>query len=116
MKKIKNFTPHEVVLMGENGKVLITFPAEGLIRLSEKRERLETLFLENVKISVFKKVYGGTEELPPKRKGTYYIVSLPVAQAFPERTDFLIPDELVRDENGKIIGCRSFARIGGGKK
>lgn len=38
----------------------------------------------------------------------YYIVSRMVANALPNRKDLLVPNELVRDDQGNIIGCRSF--------
>lgn len=38
----------------------------------------------------------------------YYIVSMLVKQANPDRTDLLTPNESVRDDKGRIIGCRSF--------
>jgi len=115
--KVKNLTPHEVNLVGEDGKVIMTFPSEGVIRLSESRELLKEFSIEGgVKISIFKKKFGAGNNLPQKEEGVLYIVSLPVAQAFPERQDFVIPDQLVRDEKGRIIGCRSFASFGGDPK
>ena len=102
--KIVNFTPHEVRLVDGDGKEIASFPSQGVIRLAEKREKIGNMD----GIPIFKKEFVGSE-LPPKEEGTYYIVSLPVAQAFPERDDFLVPDQLVRDEKGRVIGARSFA-------
>ena len=38
----------------------------------------------------------------------YYIVSQLVKTANSDRKDLLVPAEVVRDNNGSIIGCRSF--------
>jgi len=103
-EKIINLTPHEVRLVDDEGNTIAVFPSEGVVRLSEHREKIA----EINGISVYKKTFGAAE-LPPQKEGVYYIVSLPVAQAFPERDDFLIPDQLVRDEKGRVIGARSFA-------
>ena len=101
--RIINFTPHDIEVIKNDGNVII-FPSEGVIRLHEEREKTGDVN----GIPVFRKKFGGSN-LPPKRDGIYYIVSLPVAQAFPERHDFLVPDQLVRDDKGLVIGCRSFA-------
>jgi len=65
-------------------------------------------------------VFGEVEGLPEYKKGTYYIVSSLVAQACPDRSDLLIVNETVRDEQGRICGCKSFSvnpflSSGGGK-
>lgn len=38
----------------------------------------------------------------------YYIVSQLVKNALPHRRDLIVPAEVVRDDTGNIIGCRSF--------
>ena len=39
---------------------------------------------------------------------TFYIVSQLVKSALPNRSDLLVPAEMVRDEKGAILGCRSL--------
>ena len=39
---------------------------------------------------------------------TFYIVSQLVKSALPNRSDLLVPAEMVRDEKGAIIGCKSL--------
>ncbi len=111
MKKIKNLTPHEINLVGEDGKVIATFPSEGLIRLSQKSEVVDYLTLENgERIPLSKTSFGQAEGLPEEREDTIYIVSSLVCQAYPDRQDFYIPDQTVRDKEGRIVGCRSLSR------
>ena len=39
---------------------------------------------------------------------TFYIVSQLVKSALPNRSDLLVPAEMVRDEKGVILGCKSL--------
>jgi hypothetical protein len=60
-------------------------------------------------IPFFRAVYGEIEGLPePKYDGTVYIVSGMVLAQIKDRTDCVAPGDLVRDENGKPVGCRGF--------
>lgn len=102
--KIKNMTPHGVNIINEGGKVLMTFPSEGQIRLSTHTERCG----EIGGIPLSKTTFGECE-LPEERDGVYYIVSNLVCQANPDRADLLIVNETVRDGDGRIIGCRSLS-------
>lgn len=55
--------------------------------------------------------YGHARDLPPKRDGVRYIVSLPVALALaPRRSDLLVPYREVRNSTGTVIGCRQLAQ------
>jgi hypothetical protein len=102
IKNIKNMTPHEIVVYLDEGNIKI--PSEGVVRVAETRKLLKEV--EGIKI--YSKTFGTSDELPPRTEGQYIIVSVPVAQAHPERKDLIIPDDLVRNE-GKIVGCKSFA-------
>ena len=62
------------------------------------------------KVPLSRTSFGGAEQLPPKKEDTIYIVSSMVCQACPDRPDFYIPNETVRDDEGRIIGCRSLSR------
>ena len=62
-------------------------------------------------IPLFRAEYGEIEGLPaPKYDGTVYIVSGMVLAAIKDRADCVAPGELVRDEDGKPIGCKGFKR------
>ncbi|AMM12376.1 hypothetical protein ACIF8Q_07540 [Streptomyces albidoflavus] len=55
--------------------------------------------------------FGHAQNLPPKRDGYQYIVSLVVALALATRRgDLLVPYREVRNASGTVIGCRSFAQ------
>ncbi len=55
--------------------------------------------------------FGHAQNLPPKRDGCQYIVSLVVALALCDRrSDLLVPYREVRNSTGTVIGCRSLAQ------
>lgn len=107
MKKIINATPHAVTLMGQDNTVLMTITASGICpRCSVTREVTGTINGIPVNRSVFGEVVG----LPDYDPETIYIVSRLVAEAA-KRPDLYVVDDAVRDEQGRIIGCRALATI-----
>jgi len=100
---IINMTPHEINLFIEVGE--INLPSSGTIRLEEKIN-----IIGNIGgVPIIEKKFFAAKKLPPEIDGVYYIVSLIVAQTYPQRKDFLVIGETIRDENGRIAGCKSFA-------
>ncbi len=106
MTQIINLTPHEITFVREGGNVVV--PASGqLARLTT-----ETVTIGEINgIPVTATAYGDVTGLPDPVEGTVYLVSILVAQRVPERTDVFIPSESVRDEAGRIIGCKSLGRV-----
>jgi len=106
MNKIINKTPHKVVVLNKDNEVVQEFETEGQIRLSEKRINRDAI--NGIPI---KEKHYGSSELPPIKEDTYYIVSSLIALSYPDRADFLVPDQVVRDDKGNIIGCRALSFI-----
>ena len=52
--------------------------------------------------------FGDPTGLPPAEDGVFLIVSGMVQSALPGRLDLVTPVELVRDSEGKVLGCRSL--------
>lgn len=105
--RIINLTPHTVTVLREN-EGPIEYPPSGMVaRCATKRRVIGSLNGIPINRTEFGEVYG----LPEPAPGVYYIVSALVAQALPQRNDLLIPDDVVRDEAGRIVGCRAFARV-----
>ena len=109
-KKINfiNLTPHDINVYSRDGELLFTihkcsYPP----RLKEIRRKIAQL--DNIDINFVTFELDGIE-IPSIQNGTYYIVSRLLAESI-GRADFLIPDETVRDKEGRIIGCMSFASI-----
>ena len=108
--EIINLTPHPIIIVGGNGKALITFPSEGEVRISQKTVRGGSLLHQKAVIPLTQTQFGEVQGLPAPKEGTNYIVSSLVCQACPDRQDLLIPNESVRDEQGRIVGCKSLSR------
>ena len=112
IQKLVNLTPHAITMMDDNENIIcIIEPSGTLARVSVRTERTETLDFDGVKLATSKSVYGEVEGLPEETDGVAYVVSSLVAQRVPERNDVFIPNESVRDEKGRIIGCKSLGRI-----
>ena len=102
---IVNMTPHAINIVNENGIVVKVIEAIGnQIRLKATTEQIKEL--EGIKISTT--VFGEPEGLPEYKEGVYYIVSQLVKSALPNRSDLLVPAEMVRDDKGNIVGCKSL--------
>jgi len=105
-----NLTGHNLNLLDENNQEYLMIPSEGIIRLEEEIEPAGSVAERlngssaTVNVPLTRKSYGGTE-LPSKKEGVMYIVSLAVAQYAKDlgRNDFLVPSELIRTEDRKII-------------
>ena len=118
--KLKNFTPHNVVIINESTKIVI--PSDGIARVTETKTVAPSIdvvgnnvFLFNIPpipvvIKTFTSAFGEVENLPPQEDGVMVIVSAMVASAAKDRNDLLVPGELVRDNDGNIIGCKSLRR------
>lgn len=105
MANFINMTPHKVVLLDDSNKVIRIFESEGLIRLKADTVRAGLLDKD---IPLSKTVFGEPQGLPDYNGEDYFIVSQLVKTALPNRADLVVPAEVQRDENGNIIGCRSF--------
>lgn len=53
---------------------------------------------------------GAMDGFPEPRDGWLFIVSRAVAERS-DRTDLVVPDSIVRDEDGRVVGARALARI-----
>lgn len=109
--KLINLTPHEITLILEGGELYIP-PTGTVARCTTNRVTVGEVEIEGFKVPINKTEFGEVENLPQPEEGTYFIVSAIVAQAMAgKRDDLLIPDDAVRDEQGRIIGARALARI-----
>lgn len=105
MTNLINMTPHEINVVLADGTPVLTIPASGnLIRLDS--QVVNTGVTING-VPLTKTVFGEPVGLPEFQEGVFYIVSQLVKSALPDRTDLLVPAEMVRVD-GKIVGCQSF--------
>ena len=115
-ERIINYTPHDVVLLGGKGNVIHTFkPQKRPVRMKTGVKTLAKFDDVPVKQVTFGEANlpqaNGKDPTAKDYKGKYYIVSALVATRHPERTDFLMPHDVVRDEKGVVLGCKSFAVV-----
>ena len=104
---IINLTPHAVNFIREGFEPLVIEPSGNVARLSTK-----TVVIDEIAgIPVTTTEFGEIEGLPDPAENTIYITSSLVAGRCSERTDVFIPNESVRDDAGRIIGCKSLGRI-----
>ncbi len=108
--KILNLTPHTVRLVDGASNLIAEFPSTGVARATSTREIVETLEINGVSVAINATTFGAVENLPEHQDGVYYIVSAITARAAAGRNDLLLTDETVRDADGRIVGCRAFAR------
>lgn len=108
--KIINLTPHAINLI--TGDTTITIEPSGTVaRVAAKTVKIGMMDCDGVEIPVTTTEYGEIENLPEEKPETIYIVSAMVAKLCVHRFDVFVPNESVRDDNGRIIGCRSLGRI-----
>lgn len=110
--KIINLTPHSITFVSDDGTSIMTVPASGAVaRVSVETVVMGLVDVGEIQIPITGTTYGEIEGLPAPQDGTIYVVSSLVAQRCRDRKDVFIPNESVRDENGRIVGCRSLGRV-----
>jgi hypothetical protein len=110
---IVNLTPHTLNLMpaGPAGPV-VTIPPSGLVaRCAVDRVQVDTVAVDGITVPVNQTQFGSVSDLPDPQPDTIFVVSALTAQAVPERKDVYITDDVVRDDQGRIIGCRALAHV-----
>lgn len=106
--KIVNLTPHAINFVDQEGNAVLSVePSGNLARVSSRITTVDSID----GIPVTETVFGEVEGLPAEQDGVIYLVSAIVAARCPNRTDVFIPSESVRDDKGRIIGCKSLGRV-----
>ena len=106
-----NLTPHPVVLYPVYGPIQTFPPQDRPLRL---RERQVDYHEDGPIVTSLLNLF--LSEVPPKKEDTVYIASMPYCMALSgaglsDRTDIVYPIDQVRDDKGRILGCRGFATI-----
>ena len=106
MKNVINLTPHPVIILLDNGEIN-NYESQGSLRLSTSTIKTDVLN-DGTPISITK--FGDLVDIPQINEDTMYIVSSIICNANRDRADFFMPDQIVRNETGKILGCRSLTQ------
>ena len=101
-----NATPHALNIVQSDGSTL-TLEASGICPRRESSELVEQAI---GLIEITRQTLGHIEGLPDPVPGLYFIVSRLVASAT-EREDLLVPGPLVRDDQGRVVGCKGLSRL-----
>lgn len=110
---IVNLTPHALNLMpvGPDGPVVTIPPSGQVARCAVNRVQVDTVTVDGISVPVNQTRFGKVSDLPDPQPDTIYVVSAIAAQAVPDRWDVFIPDDVVRDDQGRIIGARALAHV-----
>ena len=110
---IVNLTPHPLIVVDEEGRKLLSVAPSGTpLRLKETRRGSRTIAVGEVAVEIEEVSYAEpSTALPEPREGVLYFVSMLTALSLRDREDLVFPLSVVRDGDGRIIGCRSFGRI-----
>lgn len=110
--KLINYTKHVVQIWHENKSILSIAPESEPLRCKENYEFLEYVEdPEGIRVEIGNLFYSSYIELPWPEEDTLLIVSVLVAQQYRYRSDLVVPYDLVRNENGSVIGCRKLVRM-----
>lgn len=133
--KIVNLTPHPVIIVREDDdgpevgsvgfgpaaaeirySVVETIAPSGVVaRARQIDEAAGEIDINGVSVPLVTSTYGDPTDLPEPEEDTYYAVSILTAQAAKAAgrvtSDLLVTADPVRDEAGKIVGCRKFAVV-----
>ena len=99
-----NLTPHQLVI--HTGGKKLTLPPSGDVA------RVGVSYTDHSVVDdvpVYKAVYGDVTGLPAPQKGVNYIVSGMVLSQV-DRPDVFAPGDLIRDDQGKPIGCNGLKK------
>ena len=109
---ITNCTPHDINIVREDGSVVATIPASGILpRCQATTEEVDTVEVDGVTIPLTASHFGEVTDLPEASDDTLFIVSRVVADASPARHDLVVPDQLVRNEAGQVVGAKSLSFV-----
>ncbi len=111
--RIVNLTPHALNLMpeGPDGPTVTIPPSGQVARCATSRVHVDVVTVDGVAIPVSHTQFGEVTGLPDPQPDTIFVVSALVAQAVPDRPDVFIVDDVVRDDQGRIIGARALAHV-----
>jgi len=109
---LRNLTPHPITFVNEQGNVLAELPVEegtAIPRCTTSNICKGSYpVTAEYEVPVTRSMFGVVLDLPAEKSDVVLIVSRMVAEASSNRADLLFPNQLVRDETGRIIGCLSL--------
>lgn len=105
--KVVNLTPHVIEVVDRDGCVLVSFPPSGDVARCHMEYLASGELLAEAPVGLVR--YGRVHGLPDPFPFTRYLVSVLVMLACPDRDDLLTVASEVRDDEGRVVGCRGLA-------
>lgn len=109
MINLINLTPHTVIITTDEHRSITIHPSGTVARVGMVPTDAGFMRTAHGTLQVKRVAYGVVEGLPDPLDGVTYIVSAMVAQAVPHRYDVVYPYDLIRDDQGRVVGSRSLA-------
>jgi len=126
MTGLVNLTPHEVVILDEDGASVHVAPDGAVLRCEVYGDFEGTIEVpaddhccdgqdHAARVGIRRQRYGAPTWTPVERVGTIYIVSYMAAASmrehFPHREDIVYPGEAIRNPDGVIVACKGLCRV-----
>lgn len=110
---IINLTPHTInILREKDGKyheVAKVIPSGQVAHLEVTRKVSAAPITGAARVTFFRSTFGNPIGLPDRKENTIYIVSS-LFRSGCDREDLWAPGKLIRDEEGRPIGCLGLSR------
>jgi len=118
---IINLTPHWIDIFDNTGnhKIISIAPSGDVARVDIRRNKSHILKLPTHKgtadVTIYREAKGGkVEGLPPQEDGIYYLVSMRVRLAVPDRTERAfacsVDEGTTTTKRPGVMGCRGLAQ------
>lgn len=111
---LHNYTPHALVLYS-GSEIVDTLPSEGEARVKTELAPKAPIAHGRTPWPTVATAFGKITGLPEPQEGEFLIVSSITAEAAKRGGravhDLLTPASLVRDDAGRVIGCRALSRV-----
>jgi len=104
-----NLTPHDITIFAKEGTIVLP-GSDKPARLEENTVYGWCVQHDGIEVKLPIVSYGQVFNIPDPDRTKQLIVSQMVAQALPDRLDLFYPYDMVRDNKGVILGCRSLAQ------
>ena len=109
-----NLTPHTINIVTEDGTPILSLESQGVARVAATTEVVGVIQVDEMIVPQTHTTFGEVEGLPDQAPGVGYIVSNMIISALAQqgirRDDLFTPGMQVRDDQGRVIGCRSLDR------
>lgn len=107
-----NLTPHPIGFVDQDDNLLLRVESTAVARVSSQTTTVGYFRINGVQVPRTHTEYGQVEGLPDPTPGTIFIVSGMIISALAQqgihRDDLFTPGLQVRDDQGRVIGCRSL--------